>query len=366
MVRVLHVLDSMGPGGAQAFIMNVYREIDRDKIQFDFLLHKEYENSYDDEVKQLGGKIYYLPGRRDGILKNKRALKEFFKEHTEYKSVHMHISSLTYIEPLIAAKVAGVKNRIVHSHNTRASGSKLHKMIHTLNKLRIERIATHFYACSDNAARWFYGDKGLYKKSKVIQNGINTDLYKASTATGEEYRKLINIGDAVVLGHIGRFSKVKNHAFLLDIFKAYHAKNSSSVLVLVGDGSTKEQIENKAKEYQLDKKVIFTGNRKDVPQLLQVMDVVVMPSHYEGFPVVLVEAQAASVPCVVSDVVTATVDITGGVEFCSLEDSAEKWSETIEKCLKKGKNPDWNGMIKKAGFDIKDVCLELSKTYTDI
>lgn len=173
MLRVLHVLDSMEIGGIQSFVLNIYRSIDASKVQFDFLLHRELNNANEAEIRELGGKIYFVPRRRNGIRKNKIALRSFFASHTGYDAVHYHISSLTYIEPLVAAKRAGIPVRIVHSHSSRApKNNMLHPVLHKINKSRLDKYATHFFACSDVAARWFFGGTPMLEKSVLIPNGI--------------------------------------------------------------------------------------------------------------------------------------------------------------------------------------------------
>jgi len=367
MIRVLHILDSMGMGGIQSFVLNLYRSIDRNKIQFDFLLHREFHNENEAEIRQLGGKIYFIPTRREGINKNKKALKDFFLEHQEYSAVHFHISSLTYIEPLKAATYAKIPVRIVHSHSSQApKNNRLHRVLHEWNKHRIHKYATHFCACSDKAAEWFYGGTKLFKHSIFIPNGIQCDAYSFDPDMRIKYKKEFELDDKLVIGHVGRFHYPKNHEFLIEIFSAYSKNRDNAVLVLVGDGENRVNIEQMVNAYGLSKKVVFLGNRNDVKNLLQMFDIFLLPSRYEGFPVTLVEAEAASLPAIVSDSITHAVNITGRIRFCSLNDTPDIWANQIDDLICDNRDPEDNLKVRKAGYDICDIVDKLFIMYSDI
>lgn len=368
MVRVLHILDSMGIGGIQSFILNLYRSIDRSEMQFDFLLHREFRNENEAEIRKLGGKIYFIPTRREGINKNKRALKAFFLEHQEYSAVHFHISSLTYIEPLKAATHAKIPVRIIHSNSSSQGpkNNKLHRILHEINKYRIQKYATNFFACSDKAAKWFYGGTKLLEKSVFIPNGIQCDAYIFDSDVRDKFKKEFGLEDKLVIGHVGRFHYAKNHEFLIEIFKSYTRVRNNAVLVLAGDGESKPKIEQMVDAYGLSEKVIFLGNRNDIKNLLQMFDIFLLPSRYEGFPVTLVEAQAASLPAVVSDTVTHTADITGRISFCSLNDTPEIWASSIDNLICGSRNPEDNLKVRKAGYDMSDIVNKLSTLYNNV
>lgn len=360
MKRVLQIVDSMGMGGIQAFIMNVYRSIDKEEFQFDFLLHHKLPNSYDEEIKKLGGKIYYLPSRKDGILKNKKALDVFFKEHDEYKVVHQHESSLTYIEPLIAAKNNGVPIRIIHAHSTKASGNKIHTLLHYINKRRINDIATHYFACGKLAGEWMYKNTSCETKFQIVNNGINIEEFKYNESIRKEYRKLFGVENNFVIGNIGRFSKVKNHSFLIDIFKEYLLKNDNARLILVGDGELRKDIEKKVNNLSIGDKVLFLGVRNDVEKILQLFDFVIIPSLYEGFPVTAIEAQACGLPVIMADTITGDALINRNVEMLSLNESPKKWSEKIDILSNSFSD---NERLLENGFDIKKTVDYLKKIY---
>lgn len=363
MERVLQIVDSMGTGGIQAFIMNVYRAIDRNQVQFDFLLQRKFNNDYEREIEELGGKIYVIPSRRAGIKKSRKAIEHFFYEHREYQAVHMHISSLSYITPLTIAKQHGVPIRIVHSHSTKAPGNKIHILLHRINQRVIDRVATDFFACSELAADWFYGNGALRDKAVIIPNGIICSHYRYNPDIREKYRNELHWNGKTVLGHVGRFSTPKNHSYLIDVFHEYSKENCNAVLALAGDGNLRGEAEKKVQQLGLQDSVYFLGNRSDVPQLLQAMDLFLLPSLYEGFPVSLVEAQAAGLSCLTSETVTRSTDLTGRVTFHSIAQPASEWVQPIKKALEEKRNLDAIEAIREKGFDIGQVAQELKEKY---
>lgn len=363
MKRILQITDSMGMGGIQAFIMNVYRNIDREKYQFDFLLHQKMENGYDDEILKMGGIIYYIPSRHEGIIKNRKALEKFFSKHPEYTVVHQHESSLTYIEPLVIAKKYNVPVRIMHSHSTRASGSKIHTLLHKINIHRIKNVATNYFACGELAGKWMYNGSGVEKKVIIVNNGIDIKKYSFDETIRKKVRIELGLDKKFVIGNVGRFSEVKNHTFLIDVFNEFVKLYPDSELVLVGDGDLQQDMKNKVKELSLSDKVQFLGIRRDVHTILMSFDYVVIPSLYEGFPVTAIEAQAIGVPCLISDSVTKDVVINNNVKMLSLRESADVWADQIYKNKKVQRNSNKEGLIKK-GFDIAtttDYLLEIYK-----
>ena len=359
MKRILHIADSMGMGGIQAFIMNVYRNIDRTKVQFDFMLNNCPANNYDEEIKQLGGRIFYLPARNKGLYENWKALDDFFDSHNEYDVVHMHESSLTYIEPLIAAKKHGVTTRIIHAHSTKASGSKIHTFIHHANKMRIDKIATDFFACGELAKQWMYGNNNVINRAIVVNNGIKIKDYEFNDQNRQMVRRLLEIEDSFVVGHVGRFSEVKNHDFLIDVFKHIYDENNKSKLVLVGDGELKSHIEAKVAELRLNEKVLFLGNRKDVKDLLQAFDLVIIPSLYEGFPVCAIEAQASGVACIMSNSITKDAALKSNTVQLSLSDGPDKWADSITGISRVPNNE----CLYSAGYDIDNTIKQLLEVY---
>lgn len=365
MIRILHKVHSMDAGGMQSFIMNVYRQIDRNKIQFDFLVSEtDKEGYFDREIFNLGGRVYSVPSRRQGVIKSINGLNRFFKEHSEYKILHAHLSSLTDVNSLKIAKKHGIPCRIVHSHSTRQGGGRIHKYLHHWNQQFLQSYATDYLACSNSAAKWMYSNE-IYgnHKYKLINNGIQSSNFTFNKSVRDQMREEMDISDKFVVGHVGRFNQVKNHFFLLDIFKKIHKKNTNSVLLFVGDGELRNDVEKKVEEMGLSANVIFTGVRSDIARLLQVMDVFVLPSLYEGLPVVLIEAQASGLKCFTSkDVVTSEVNLHGLVEFINLNEPAKFWANKILDYMEYIRM-DTNEIILEKGYDISLVSKELEEWY---
>lgn len=360
MKRVLQVVNHMGIGGIQAFIMNVYRVIDKEKYQFDFLVNRHVPNSYEEEIAQMGGRIFVTPARNKGLWKNKLELEHFFASHKEYCAIHMHESSLSYIEPLIVAKKIGFNNLIIHSHSTGVNNSLIHKALHRYNQTRIQKYADWYIACGELAKDWMYGKSKIYDNSIIITNGIDIDKYSFDKTVRQRLRNELDLEENFVIGHIGRFSNVKNHLFLLKIFLEVLKKKTDVKLVLVGDGELKESIKNKASEMGILDNVLFLGARNDVHCLVQAMDCFVMPSFYEGFPVTVIEAEASGLPVVMSDTITKEVLLKDNVKMCSLQSDPKIWADTIignqERIV------DNTGLI-QSGLSIQNTVQKLEKIY---
>ena len=364
MIRVLHSVYGMNRGGIETFLMNVYRNIDRTKVQFDFLVHTDKKCNFDDEIAALGGNIFHIPARNEGVLKNRKALDEFFEAHLEYRILHQHASSLSYVEPLKAAKRCKVSTRIIHAHSTQAGGSFLHNYVHRWNRLFLKSYATSCFACSDLAGKWMYGKKQYEAGTfKIINNGIPTNKFVFNEAKRNKVRSDLGVEGKFVLGHVGRFFYPKNHEFLIDIFQAAYEKEPNSVLLLVGEGELREQIEQKIASLNLKRSVILTGIRDDISDLLQAMDIFIFPSHYEGLPVTLVEAQATGLPCLVSDNITKQVKLTNNIEYIDLLCPISKWVDRIFAINANYVRQDESKQIVNAGFDIEKTTQWLQDLY---
>lgn len=363
--RVLHSLASMSSGGAQAFIMNVYRNIDRDKYQFDFLLNRE-EGTYNDEIKKLGGRIFIVPARREGVIKERKALDLFFKLHAkDYNAVHAHRSSLTSIEVLYYAKKYGVECRIFHCHSTAQMGW-IHQYLHWYRKPFIHSWANKYLACSNVAADWAFNWTSVRDKVLEVKNGIDTDKFKYSSAYRKEIREELNIPeDAFVIGHVGRFLEVKNHTFIVDVFKELIKKKPNSYLLLAGTGVLLEEIQKKVEDLNLMDNVKFLGNRSDVHKILSSIDIMLFPSLYEGLPFALVEAQSAGARVVCSDTVSPEIELSEGLKFISLDRSADEWAKEIVAFPVADKEQMRQSVIKN-GYDINSTIeLLVTKAYTN-
>ena len=358
-IRVLHVVTYMGRGGLETMIMNYYRHIDRNKVQFDFLVHRNFKADYDDEILALGGKIYRLPQLVPWSYGYRKALNQFFKSHTEYKIVHVHQDCLSAII-LKVAKKNGVPVRIAHSHSSNQD-KNLKLLVKLFYRRTIPKFSTELFACGKEAGDWMF--RGA--KYQLFNNAIDSKLYSNNEADRCRVRNDLDISDDMFLiGHVGRFNTVKNHSFLLDIFSEVKKTKKEAMLMLVGDGELREKMENKVEELRIAESVIFTGVRSDVNDLMKAMDCFVFPSLYEGLPVTLIEAQAAGLPCLVSENVSIECDKTGLIEQVSLKEPINCW---VERILNKTNYTrlDMSEKIAKAGYDITVNAEFLQDFYLD-
>lgn len=364
-IRVLQVIGIMNQGGAETMIMNLYRQIDRTKVQFDFVENENDGAFFDDEIRHLGGQVYHCPrfvGKN--YLKYRRWWKDFFEKHKEYSVVHGHIGSTAAIY-LKEAKKHGI-TAIAHSHNIYVNNQK--NIFYSILSYPTRYIADYLFMCSRQAGADRYGKKSISDTNRafLIPNAIDTENFCFNGIVRKNKRKELGIYDyEYVIGHIGRFAEAKNHTFLLDIFKEVRKRLSSAKLLLVGDGELYQSVEEKAISLGIKDSIIFAGNRSDVNELLSAMDVFVFPSKYEGLPVALVEAQCSGLPCVISDKVPKdSVLIEELVQVCSLKDDPSVWSEKALHCsyVRRRVCAD---RIKETGFDIEKSAKQLEGFYLD-
>lgn len=366
MIEILHSVSIMNRGGQETLLMNLMRNIDRSNIHFSFLCSSEardVEGDYDEEIRELGGVIYYLD---ENLLSKIKILKRvgevfqirnFFLKHHEFNIFHIHSCHAFYALPLFwGAKIAGVNTIIIHSHNTLGPRPWLHKLTRPfLNMFQFER-----FACSIDAAKWYFGKR--YNESVIIKNGIILDNFRYDAESRKKYQKEFNLSDSnLVVGHVGRFNIQKNHKLILKVFQQLVQKNTNARLILVGTGELKKQIEEYAVELGISSEVIFTGVRNDVDKLMSFFDVFFFPSLFEGLGIVVIEAQASGLPCIISDVIPSDVDLTGCILRLSLHDEPSKWSDAIQNC-KKDKSDTIN-TIREKGYDIIDSTTYLTEKY---
>jgi len=349
----------MNRAGLETFIMNVYRAIDRAQVQFDFLVHTKQKCDYDEEILALGGKIYRISSRKKGFLRNKKDLINFFKRHSMYQVIHHHAPSLSYITPLKIAKRFGVPVRIIHAHSS-STNRAVYEFFHQWNKHAIRKYANHSFACSDTAARWFYGR--AEKDYRIINNAIDLHCFRFSANKRDKFRGEFNLRDKLVFGHVGRFVEVKNHTFLIEIFNEVCKKNSEAVLLLIGTGSLRLDVEAKVSCLGLESNVVFLGARADMDCFYSAIDFFLLPSLYEGFPLVLVEAQAAGLSCAVSSTVCEQVQLTNRVKFFPLKASAEEWGSNLLDIGLYNREIDFNS-LKISAFNARNVAEELTTHY---
>jgi glycosyltransferase involved in cell wall biosynthesis len=362
-IRILHILGSLNRGGAETMIMNLYRNIDRSKIQFDFVVHTANKCDYDDEIREMGGIIHNVPryiGKNH--FKYKKAWYELFESHPEYKIIHGHMRSTAAIYLKIAKKYGLVT--IAHSHSTASRGNKLEQIFKNILQLPIRYTADYLFACSDEAAQWLFGKNVVNKDNyKVIKNAIDVEKYIFNDYVRKRIRKVLNFEDKFIVGHVGSFSHPKNHKFLIEIFHQILNHNHNSILLLIGDGELRLKIKRIVAELGLTESVIFTGIRPDIPELLQAMDILVFPSLFEGIPVTLVEAQAAGLKIIAADTITEEVALTDLVRFISLKQPASYWADNVLYYINGYERRNTFYEICKADYDVEKNSKWLEEFY---
>lgn len=361
-IRIAQIVGKWLGGGVEAVVMNYYRHLDHSKIQFDFICDDDSTNIPYDEIEKLGGKVILIPPYQK-VFKYQKELRRVLRDG-KYKIVHSHINTLS-VFPLYAAKKVGVPVRIAHSHSTTNKKEWKKNLLKQVLRPFSKKYATNYMCCSELAGRWLFGDKA-YDEGKVylLNNAIDLDKFKYDKKIRDKKRKELGIKeDTIVIGHIGRFVAQKNHTFLIDIFNQFHKKEKNSILLLAGQGPLQEEIKNKVRELGLDDSVGFLGQRNDANELYQAFDVFLLPSLYEGLPVVGVEAQASGLLCFFSDDMTKETKVLDSTVFMSLSNTSEEWTGEILTNLKDYKRINTKNEVSDNGFDIEIEARKLEKYY---
>ena len=364
--RVLHFLSGLSAGGAETMVMNIYRNVDHEKIRFDFIVFNERSSFYTEEIKKLGGRIFTVnPIRKVGIWKFIKEVKKVIYEYGPFDIVHSHIDYLSGFV-MLAARLSGIKIRISHSHNTQALTYKgnLKGLRLLVARELIIKNSTNLFACSIPAAEYMFGVK-YATKSTIINNAI--DLQKFSNKKEFNYntlcRKLSLDNSYDYYIHIGRFVEQKNHKTLIDIFEIFHNNNSNAKLLLLGEGKLQDEIKAYVQKKRMENYVIFLGNRENVQEFLYISKAFLLPSLFEGLPVTLIEAQAMNVPCVISDNINKDVDCgLNLLKFIPLNDLS-KWVEVIEKVAMHRTYKDNTLVMREKGYDILYNIQKIYKIY---
>ncbi|HJA25885.1 MAG TPA: glycosyltransferase family 1 protein [Candidatus Fournierella merdigallinarum] len=361
-IRVLHCVAGLGHGGYESLVMNLYRQMDRDKVQFDFV--SSFPGVYEAEIEALGGVIHRIPFiTQKGPFVYTAALDRVLRAGPRYPIVHSHMDKFSGLVMQRAAK-AGIPVRIAHSHNTKNEGGLAFQLVKDHYGRMVLPWATDLFACSKAAARWMFGEKA--GDAHILFNGVQPEHFAPRAPARARLRAAWGLGEGtLVLGHVGRFTAQKNHAFLLEVFAALHALRPDSALVLAGTGPLQEQAARAAAGLGLEQAVRFLGAREDVPDLLSAFDCFVFPSLHEGLPVTLVEAQAAGLPVVASSAITDEVCITPLVRRLGLDQPAALWAQAALNAAAPGfaarRCPA--DAIRAAGYDIADAARWLQDFY---
>jgi glycosyltransferase involved in cell wall biosynthesis len=341
-------------GGAETMVMNYYRRIDRSKVQFDFVVHRSERGAYEDEIESLGGKIYrMMPLRPWTIPQYKRQIRAFFDEHPEYRIIHGQCSESGYYFYKEAHK-RGIPTIIAHAHNAHVPFD-LKLPFRTWMKLRMKPYVTHRFACSEEAARWLFGKKDA-QKAIVQRNAIDTEAFRFNAETRTAVRAELGAGDdTLIVGHVGRFERQKNHKWVIKVFDALHNIHPDSLLLLIGSGGPYEiETRQLVNRFGLEQNVLFLGSRSDVPKLLCVMDAFLFPSNFEGLGIALIEAQCNGLPCVISDIIPEEAIMTDLAIPLSLDQvTPEQWAKAImTQTSGKRDRSSYANRIAKAGYDV--------------
>lgn len=356
-IRVAQVMGVMNGGGVESVVMNYYRHIDRERIQFDFIVNSNSEMVPQAEIETLGGRVYYVPpySKLPSYMREVKGI----LTRGGYKIVHSHVNALS-VFPLAAAKAAGVPNRIAHSHSTSGRGECLKNALKSLLK-RFSRVyPTKLIACSNYAGDWLFGRNAPYE---VLYNAVDLEKFAFNSETRQRIRNELRVdGNTFVVGHVGRFMTQKNHAYLIEVFREVLQIKPNSVLVLVGTGELSGEIKQKVVNLGIEDKVLFLGQRQDVADLYQAFDVFVLPSLYEGLCLVGVEAQRNGLPCFFSSEVTSEEKLTDGARFLSLDQSPKDWAQQIVLSSRE----EYLRTDNFAKYEIREAAKHLEKKYLDM
>lgn len=363
-IRVAHIVGKMVGGGVEAFIMNYYRHINRDKIQFDFIIDSDSTFVPREEIESLGGRIIEIPPYQK-IFKYTKELRKVLREN-KYKIVHSHLNTLS-VFPLYCAWREKVPIRIAHSHSTSNKKEWKKNIIKNLLRPFSKVFATNYFACTEHAGRWMFGNKEYDNGNVYILNNaidINDFLYDENERKIK--RKELGIENKFVIGHIGRFVEQKNHSFLIDIFNQLHNQIPNTSLMLIGQGPLQNEIKEKVKKLKIDDSVLFLGQREDVNKLYQAMDLFLFPSLYEGLGMVMIEAQCSGLPCVASTEVPKIAKVNENVEFIDLNETIDEWVNKIKKYIKDEKRNNDINKMKEAGYSIEKEAKKLEEYYNKL
>lgn len=354
MKRLLCIISCMNTGGAETFLMKIYRSLDKTKYQMDFCVNSQ-NNFYEKEIIENGGKIYIIPPKSNNPIKSFLSIKSIVKNNKYRYVIRVNEHSLSTLD-LLAAKLGGAKILSMRSSNA-SSSNKKSIFLHKLFKFMPKMIPNAKLAPSKLAAEYTFGNKCIENhKAYLLNNGLNVKQFTFSEEKRKEKRGELNIENKIVIGHIGRFNAQKNHEFLIDIFNEIHKKKLNSILVLVGQGDLENKIKEKVNRLKLENNVLFLGVREDIPDLLCAFDFFLFPSFYEGMPNTVIEAQTTGLPCLISDSITQEAKITDKVNYASLNETALIWSNKCLNLLSQNSfnRKEYSIIMKNKGYEMSD------------
>ncbi len=362
MIRILQSVSNMDRAGIETMLMNFYRNMDHERIQFDFLSNKPKPGDYDAEITEMGGRLFVSPGYKS-FRRYVGYMTELFKTHPEYRIIHTHNGSLM-LYALRSAQINSIPVRIAHAHAT-AIPFDFKNGIKMCMKPMIKYVATDYWGCSNAAGEFYFSKKRWMKNNQLIHNAIDVDKFAFNESSRKNIREEFGLGDKFVVGHVGRLTWQKNQKKLIEIFAALHKLCPKSQLVMVGTGELEEKLRKQAAQLGISDAVTFTGMQTNVDQWYSVFDVFVLSSWYEGLPVVGIEAQAADLPCVFTDTITPEVKVTDRVRFLGLKDDTTTWANEILQFGVRQRGSRYDD-LKKSGYDIKTEAIRMQQLYVDL
>lgn len=364
MKNIICFVSSMDAGGAETFLMKIYRTIDKDNYRFDFIVNSKHRGFYDNEIEKLGGHIFYSPPKSKHPFLNLICSYKIIKCGNYDAAMRMTSHSLGTID-LLVAKIAGVKKLILRSTNAGNTGHQFSHFLHHIFFFLPQWIPSVKIAPSKLAAEYLFGTGCIENGDvKILPNGIPVEKFLFSDVTRTLKRKELGLDDNFIVGHIGRFSEQKNHKFLIQIFNEIHCRNTNARLVLIGAGELENDIKKQVDILKLSDSVLFLGVRKDVSKLLMAIDVFIFPSLFEGMPNVLIEAQASGLPCIISDRITPEVQIIKYLRRLSLKEDASFWANQIDYSLNYSRK-EVGVAVLQAGYDVEQTILQFETYFAE-
>ena len=356
------------PGGVESFLINYYRHIDKERIQCDFLCNTYEKVAYEEELTGLGGRIFRTHPRKSNPLRFRKELDTIFKEHCrEWSAIWVNVCSLANVDYLKIAKKYGINKRIIHSHNSQNMDSVLRGILHRINKGRLDKWATDYWACSEDASRWFY-KKTLINKAVIIHNAIDVDEMRFDEKKRTLMREEYGWNNKYIIGNVGRLHFQKNQSFMIDVFRIYCKNHPESLLVLVGQGEDEDKLKLKVKECGLEEKVFFAGLQRDIQGWFSCFDLFLFPSKFEGLSIAALEAQASGIPALASKgVIPEAVRMCDNFCFYELEQGAEMWSRKLDEVRAINRVPfeTVKSNFAQKGFDVSIEAQKLEEVFLE-
>lgn len=362
--KILHIVGGLNTGGVQTVVMNLLRYIDREKYEFHFVVFGEQKGFFEDEVNRLGGKVFHIPNFKFNYIGYITTLINLMKSSGPYSIVHSHVH-LNSGAVLLAARLAGVTGRIAHAHSIKRDDENkgaVKRIYEKTMKTLIQKNTTYYLACSHDAGNYLFGKKNFKQNGSVLPNSIELEKFAFSYSDRIKVRKELNIENKLVMGNVGRLSKVKNQAFILEILEDVLRKGLDATLLLIGDGEEQESLVKFARNKGIEDKVLFLGNKNDISLFLNAMDVFLFPSLHEGLGISIIESQANGLATLISDRIPKEAIFNENVYVLNLHDKVDIWSEKLIQVNLEHIN-EVNPKLYEHGYDIRSLGNKIDEIY---